>query len=91
VIKEGRRIDQLLHCPALPQAQGPNPSRLREGVAEMRIETRGQRAAAWSVAAAMFVVLMIVTPKIPQDQKYHQFADKRNFFGEWIAGLSEPL
>ncbi|KAG0578880.1 hypothetical protein KC19_4G056400 [Ceratodon purpureus] len=47
----------------------------------MRIETRGQRAAVWGVAAAMFVVLMIVTPKIPQDQKYHQFADKRNFFG----------
>jgi len=47
----------------------------------MRIESRGQRAAVWGVAAAVFVILMIITPKIPQDQKYHQFADKRNFYG----------
>lgn len=57
----------------------------------MRIETRGQRAAVWGAAAAMFVILMIVTPKIPQDQKYHQFADKRNFFGEWIASPADDF
>jgi hypothetical protein len=33
-------------------------------------------------------VLMIVTPRIPQDQKYHQFADRRNFIGEWDSELS---
>lgn len=54
----------------------------RSRIAEMRIEGRGQRAAVWGAAAAMFVILMLVTPKIPQDQKYHQFADKRNFYGE---------
>jgi len=53
----------------------------------MRIEGRGQRAVVWGAAAAIFVILMLVTPKIPQDQKYHQFADKRNFFGEWIGRL----
>lgn len=47
----------------------------------MRLDGRGQRLAVWGVAAFIFAVLMIVTPKIPQDQKYHQFADRRNFFG----------
>jgi len=27
-------------------------------------------------------VLMIVTPVIPQSQAYHDFADKREFFGD---------
>lgn len=56
----------------------------------MRIEGRGQRAAVWGVAAAMFVILMLITPKIPQDQKYHQFADKRNFYGELIDRFWSP-
>ncbi|KAG8646138.1 hypothetical protein MANES_10G126350v8 [Manihot esculenta] len=33
------------------------------------------------VAILCFVVLMIVTPAIPQSQGYHDFADKRQFFG----------
>uniref|UniRef100_A0A2N9IY60 Ceramidase n=1 Tax=Fagus sylvatica TaxID=28930 RepID=A0A2N9IY60_FAGSY len=35
---------------------------------------------AWGVAILCFVVLMIVTPAIPQSQAYHDFADKREFF-----------
>ncbi|CAH8347502.1 unnamed protein product [Eruca vesicaria subsp. sativa] len=35
-----------------------------------------------SVAATViFLVLMIVTPTIPQSQAYHAFADQRSFFG----------
>ncbi|OMP01559.1 Ceramidase [Corchorus olitorius] len=39
---------------------------------------------AWAAAAAIilcFIVLMRVTPAIPQPQYYHNFADKRQFFG----------
>ncbi|KAK7328282.1 hypothetical protein VNO77_22385 [Canavalia gladiata] len=36
---------------------------------------------AWLVALFCFLVLMIVTPAIPQSQEYHNFADQRNFFG----------
>ncbi|XP_059435082.1 uncharacterized protein LOC132168032 [Corylus avellana] len=36
---------------------------------------------AWGVAILCFVVLMIVTPAIPQSEAYHDFADKREFFG----------
>jgi len=32
------------------------------------------------VAAAIFVVLMLVTPAIPQDEAYHHFADHRTLF-----------
>eukprot|EP00249_Psilotum_nudum_P016152 c25681_g1_i2 orf=379-1281(-) len=35
----------------------------------------------WCVALVSFVVLMLVTPRIPQSQAYHRFADQRNFFG----------
>ncbi|KAG8473643.1 hypothetical protein CXB51_035531 [Gossypium anomalum] len=35
----------------------------------------------WGVAILCFVVLMIVTPAIPQSQEYHKFADQREFFG----------
>ncbi|KAL6184130.1 hypothetical protein ACLB2K_045534 [Fragaria x ananassa] len=35
----------------------------------------------WGVAILCFVVLMIVTPAIPQSQAYHDFADQRHFFG----------
>ncbi|XP_010242820.1 PREDICTED: uncharacterized protein LOC104587065 [Nelumbo nucifera] len=35
----------------------------------------------WGVSIASLVVLMIVTPRIPQPQAYHDFADQRNFFG----------
>ncbi|KAM6581056.1 hypothetical protein CsatA_004830 [Cannabis sativa] len=35
---------------------------------------------AWVVAIVCFVVLMIVTPAIPQSQEYHDFADQRRFF-----------
>ncbi|KAK2642097.1 hypothetical protein Ddye_023860 [Dipteronia dyeriana] len=36
---------------------------------------------AWSVAILCFIVLMIVTPAIPQSQEYHDFADQRQFLG----------
>ncbi|KAL0701439.1 hypothetical protein Bca4012_057561 [Brassica carinata] len=32
-------------------------------------------------AIVIFLVLMIVTPTIPQSQAYHDFADQRSFFG----------
>uniref|UniRef100_A0A7N1A1V6 Ceramidase n=1 Tax=Kalanchoe fedtschenkoi TaxID=63787 RepID=A0A7N1A1V6_KALFE len=35
----------------------------------------------WTAAIICFLVLMIVTPSIPQSQEYHDFADQRNFFG----------
>ncbi|KAF6152802.1 hypothetical protein GIB67_004631 [Kingdonia uniflora] len=35
----------------------------------------------WLVAILCFVVLMIVTPAIPQSQEYHDFADHRKFLG----------
>ncbi|MQL87981.1 hypothetical protein Taro_020522 [Colocasia esculenta] len=34
----------------------------------------------WVVAVVCFVVLMVVTPAIPQSQEYHQFADQRRMF-----------
>ncbi|KAE8690629.1 Detected protein of confused Function [Hibiscus syriacus] len=36
---------------------------------------------AWGVAIVCFLVLMIVTPAIPQSQEYHDFADQLDFFG----------
>lgn len=35
---------------------------------------------AWAAATAIFVVLMLVTPAIPQDEDYHHFADQRTLF-----------
>ncbi|KAJ9552342.1 hypothetical protein OSB04_016387 [Centaurea solstitialis] len=35
----------------------------------------------WIVAIVCFIVLMFVTPSIPQDQEYHDFADQRQFLG----------
>ncbi|KAH7366321.1 hypothetical protein KP509_18G072600 [Ceratopteris richardii] len=34
-----------------------------------------------AVSIVSFVVLMLVTPRIPQDPSYHDFADQRNFIG----------
>ncbi|KAL8143340.1 hypothetical protein V2J09_016372 [Rumex salicifolius] len=34
-----------------------------------------------AVAILCFVVLMIITPAIPQSEAYHDFADQRGFFG----------
>lgn len=42
---------------------------------------RKRIVSAWAVALICFVVLMIVTPAIPQSQDYHNFADQRTFFG----------
>ncbi|CAM6086743.1 unnamed protein product [Calypogeia fissa] len=42
---------------------------------------QGQRALIWGSAAVIFVLLMLITPRIPQDQSYHNFADRRNYFG----------
>ncbi|EOA34007.1 hypothetical protein CARUB_v10021503mg [Capsella rubella] len=36
----------------------------------------------WGSAIIIFIVLMIVTPTIPQSQAYHDFADQRSFL--WI-------
>ncbi|MED6168265.1 hypothetical protein PIB30_010326 [Stylosanthes scabra] len=36
---------------------------------------------ALGAVVACFVLVMLVTPSIPQPQKYHDFADKRTFFG----------
>ncbi|XP_071736871.1 uncharacterized protein [Rutidosis leptorrhynchoides] len=33
------------------------------------------------IAVVCFIVLMFVTPSIPQDQQYHDFADQRQFLG----------
>ncbi|CAD6227998.1 unnamed protein product [Miscanthus lutarioriparius] len=41
---------------------------------------RKKKWVAWAVAAAIFVVLMLVTPAIPQDEAYHDFADQRTLF-----------
>ncbi|KAH7518823.1 hypothetical protein FEM48_Zijuj09G0212000 [Ziziphus jujuba var. spinosa] len=40
---------------------------------------------AWGVAILCFVVLMMVTPAIPQSQAYHDFADKRRFLGQLLS------
>ncbi|XP_047974362.1 uncharacterized protein LOC125216649 [Salvia hispanica] len=42
---------------------------------------RKRTATAWGVAILCFVVLMLVTPAIPQSQEYHNFADQREFLG----------
>ncbi|XP_004485489.1 uncharacterized protein [Cicer arietinum] len=42
---------------------------------------RKRIVSAWGVALICFIVLMIVTPTIPQSQEYHNFADQRTFFG----------
>lgn len=34
----------------------------------------------WGAAIVIFVVLMIVTPSIPQSEEYHNFADQRELF-----------
>ncbi|MCL7032447.1 hypothetical protein MKW94_025726 [Papaver nudicaule] len=35
----------------------------------------------WGISILCFVVLMIVTPALPQSQEYHDFADQRTFLG----------
>ncbi|RWR82113.1 Senescence associated protein 18 isoform 1 [Cinnamomum micranthum f. kanehirae] len=42
---------------------------------------RKQTVYSWGAAIVCFLVLMIVTPAIPQSQQYHDFADKREFLG----------
>lgn len=42
---------------------------------------------AWGVAILCFVVLMIVTPAIPQSEAYHDFADQREFLGQISLSL----
>lgn len=51
--------------------------RVRAGVRTFR----EQRGLVWGVALICFVVLMLVTPRIPQSQSYHKFADQRNLIG----------
>ncbi|KAJ6947710.1 hypothetical protein NC651_002167 [Populus alba x Populus x berolinensis] len=34
----------------------------------------------WVVAILCFIILMVVTPAIPQSQEYHNFADQRDLF-----------
>lgn len=42
---------------------------------------RKRSALIWGVAIILFLVLMLVTPSIPQSQEYHDFADQRQFLG----------
>ncbi|KAL7119546.1 hypothetical protein ACP275_02G069800 [Erythranthe tilingii] len=42
---------------------------------------RKRTALVWGVAIVCFIVLMLVTPAIPQSQEYHDFADQREFLG----------
>lgn len=49
---------------------------------------RKRTAIAWGVAILCFVVLMLVTPAIPQSQEYHDFADKREFLGIFFLHFS---
>ncbi|CAL5183100.1 unnamed protein product [Lathyrus oleraceus] len=42
---------------------------------------RKRTAYSLAVALVCFIVLMILTPSIPQSQDYHNFADQRTFFG----------
>lgn len=67
-----------------------DPSRQGGGDEEKRPRRRRQRAAmdvsrrkkwvAWVAAVTIFVVLMLVTPAIPQNEEYHDFADQRRLF-----------
>ncbi|CAL9764267.1 unnamed protein product [Musa acuminata subsp. burmannicoides] len=41
---------------------------------------RGKQLCAWGAAVLIFVVLMVVTPAIPQSEEYHNFADQRELF-----------
>lgn len=53
--------------------------------------SRKKKWVAWAVAAAIFVVLMLVTPAIPQNEAYHDFADQRTLFlGTILCTLYPP-
>ena len=55
------------------------------------MEGRKKKWVAWAAAAAIFVVLMLVTPAIPQDEDYHDFADQRSLFlGTLLRSLPHP-
>lgn len=40
-----------------------------------------RRVYIWLISIVTFIVLMILTPSIPQSQHYHNFADQRSFLG----------
>jgi len=42
----------------------------------------------WALSVITFVVLMLITPAIPQSEEYHNFADQREFFGTLSLSLS---
>ncbi|VFQ59049.1 unnamed protein product [Cuscuta campestris] len=46
-----------------------------------RRKTREMGPRALGVGILCFALLMLITPRIPQPQKYHDYADKRRFFG----------
>jgi hypothetical protein len=50
------------------------------GGREAAMDEGKKKWVAWAAAAAIFVVLMLVTPAIPQDEDYHDFADQRSLF-----------
>ena len=52
---------------------------------------RKRTATAWGVAILCFVVLMLVTPAIPQSQEYHNFADQREFLGDFLFARFSTL
>ncbi|KAJ7527303.1 hypothetical protein O6H91_16G047800 [Diphasiastrum complanatum] len=47
----------------------------------MAMGIRKRRALIWAAALLLFFLLMLITPRIPQDESYHDFADQRQFFG----------
>lgn len=53
--------------------------RRRQQRAAMDVSRRNKWVA-WVAAVTIFVVLMLVTPAIPQNEEYHDFADQRRLF-----------
>ena len=43
-------------------------------------EMNNRSVCGWVVAILCFIILMVVTPAIPQSQEYHNFADQRDLF-----------
>jgi hypothetical protein len=55
--------------------------REREREREIGEEEMNKRSVCgWVVAILCFIILMVVTPAIPQSQEYHNFADQRDLF-----------
>jgi hypothetical protein len=61
--------------------RGGEREREREREREIGEEEMNRRSVCgWVVAILCFIILMVVTPAIPQSQEYHNFADQRDLF-----------